>query len=157
MLRGMIVVAGAALGCGGHAAHPETAATPPPKVVLAVMPAEAQEFPNVAKAVSEALAGAHVTGVDETHVWKASIDVVKLQIECDEQTPACYAAAGKELHADRLLFALIAAAPKKHIDITVTLFDVDASAEKKTAHEVFADEAAALAGVDKLVAEATQP
>jgi len=154
----MIVLAGAALGCGGHAARPEQPAPPPPpKVVLAVMPAEAQEFPTVAKAASEALAQARVTGVDETKVWKASIDVVKLQIECDDQTPACYAAAGKELHADRLLFAVIVPAPKKQIDVTVTLFDVDATAEKRSAHEVYASEAAAVAGVGKLVAEATQP
>jgi hypothetical protein len=151
----MLLVAAAASGCGGSASTLKTPTAP--KIVLAVMTTESQEFPKVAAAASDALASAKVAGVDETKVKKTSLEVVKLQIECDEPTPACTAAAGKELGANRLLYAQIAAAAKKRVDVTITLFDVDASSEKKTAHDVFRDQATAIAGLPKLVTEATQP
>jgi hypothetical protein len=119
------------------------------------MPAESDAFPDAAKAASSALAQVKVTGIDETKVWKASLEVVQMQIECVDATAMCYAAAGKELHADRLLFAQIGGG--KSVDVTVTLFDVVGSARQKAAHDVFADEAAAIAGIPKLVAEATKP
>jgi hypothetical protein len=124
--------------------------------VLAVIPAE-REFPKLADAVDEALAKAQVTGVDEKTLLKEPIDGVLMQIECNERGATCYTALGKVVHADRLLFALIGAAPKKQIDVTVMLFDVAAGAEKKTAHTVYASEAAALGGIAKLVDEATRP
>jgi hypothetical protein len=145
------------LGCGGHAPSPSTPPPPPPpKIVLAVMPAESDVFPKAAQAASDALAGVHVGGVDETKVWKASLEVVQMQIECLDPSASCYAAAGKELHADRLLFAQITTEKKKQIAVTVTLFDVDTSAEQKQAHEVYANETAAVAGIPKLVEQVTQ-
>ena len=153
-----MVVVWVALGCGGHAPPPPAAPpAPPPKVVLAVMPAESDVFPKAAQAASEALAGVHVGGIDETKVWKASLEVVQMQIECLDASASCYAAAGKELHADRLLFAQIAREKKKQVAVTVTLFDVDTSAQQKQAHAVYADETAAIAGIPKLVTEVTQP
>ena len=145
-----------AAGCQ-HAPPPAAPVAPAPKVHLSVMPIESAKFPRVAKAVNDALAGARVTGVDETEMSKVSLEVVQLQIECDDLTPACFQAAGKAIHADRLLFAQIAPAPKRHVDVTVTLFDVDGSAVKTAVHDVFANEAAAVAGVGKLVTEATAP
>jgi hypothetical protein len=141
----------AVLGCG----HPSAPVAPVAKVVLAVMPAESDVFPGAAKAASEALARVQVTGIDVTRVWKASLEVVQMQIECVDATPACYVAAGKELHADRLLFAQIGRG--KRIDVTVTLFDVSGSTQQKAAHDEFTDEAAAIAGIPRLVAEATKP
>ena len=129
--------------------------TPSAKVKLAVMPAESPDFPKAAKAATESLAGANVQGVDETEVRKVSIDVVQLQIECLDPTPACYSAAGKAISADELLFAKISGA-KKQIDVTVTLFDVDRSKVKHEAHDSFASEDLAIAGIPKLVAEATK-
>ena len=137
-------------------AQPHVEAAPPPKVRLAVLPAQDKPFAKAAKAIDDAFAQAHVSGVDETKLWKSPIDVVQLQVECDDPTPDCYAAAGKELNADRLLFATIEAAPKKQIDVTVTLFDVATKAVKQTAHQVYASEADAAAGAAALVGQATK-
>lgn len=142
------------VACVAACKHPAPS-TPTARVKLAVMPAESPDFPNAAKAATESLAGAKVQGVDETEVRKVSIDVVQLQIECLDATPACYAAAGKAISADELLFAKISGANKK-VDVTVMLFDVDGSKIQHQAHDTFADEAAAIAGIPKLVAEATK-
>jgi hypothetical protein len=149
-------VAIAAFGCGGHPPAP-----PKAKIVLAVMPAESDAFPGVATAATEALTKAQVKGVDETKVWKASLEVVQMQIECVTAEDGCFAAAGKELHADRLLFAQIQGVldgAKKHrsIGVTVVLFDVGTGAAVGSGHEQFDTESAAIAGLPKLVAEATQ-
>ena len=120
------------------------------------MPVESDKFPRLAKAINDALAQVKVAGVDDTDQSKVSLEVVQLQIECDDLTPTCYAAAGKAIHADRLLFAQLVAAKKK-VDVTVTLFDVDGEAVRSSAHDVFASEAAAVEGIGKLVAEATTP
>lgn len=139
--------------CGGHA--PPPAAAPPPKVVtLAVLPAESDSFPVAAKAATDSLSRAHVTGVDRTQVSKVSLEVVQLSIECVESTPACYQAVGKSLAADRLLFAQIAPGPKKkQLKVTVSLFDVQVATPPKTAEKVFTSEKDAESGIDALVTE----
>ena len=141
-------------GCGGH--KPTPAAPPPaPKVVtLAVLPAESDSFPVAAKAATDSLSRARITGVDRTQVSKVSLEVVQLSIECVEATPACYQAVGHTLSADRLLFAQIAPGPKrKQLKVTVSLFDVQATTEPKTAAKVFTSEKDAEAGIDALVGE----
>ena len=147
----------AAIVAGCHSGPTAPPAPPAPKIRLSVMPIESAKFPRAAKAVNDALADAHVTGVDETAMSKVSLEVVQLQIECDDLTPECYQAAGKAILADRLLFAQIAPGKKKQVDVTVTLFDVDGSTVQHAAHDVFANETAAVAGVGKLVSEATAP
>jgi hypothetical protein len=168
------VVAGSGLGGCTKPAPPKkpVAATTPTKhkVKLAVLAVESNKFPKVAAAATQSLAKVELTGwaygVDEVQVAKVSLEVVQLSIECVEQTPDCYAAAGKTLSANRLLFAQIATeAPvagiskvkhKHDIKVTVTLFDVDKNAPTKTAMRVFPTEKEATAGIDTLVAEATQ-
>lgn len=125
------------------------------KVKLAVLPAESDKFPAAAKAVNDSLASADVTGVDEKEVSKVSLEVVQLSIECVEPTVGCYEAVGKQLSANRLLFAQIAPESKKAVKVTVTLFDVDTRAPKSV-HRVFANEREASAGIAELVAEATR-
>jgi hypothetical protein len=139
--------------CGGH--PPPPPAAPPPKLVtLAVLPAESDTFPVAAKAATDSLAKAHVTGVDRTQVTKVSLEVVQLSIECVEATPACYQAVGKTLAADRLLFAKIGPGPKrKQLKVTVSLFDVHDPSPPKTAEKVFTSEKAAETGLDELVGE----
>jgi hypothetical protein len=123
-------------------------------VTLAVLPAESDVFPVAAKATTDSLAKAHVTGVDRTQVSKVSLEVVQLSIECVESTPACYQAVGKSLAADRLLFAQIAPGPKKkQLKVTVSLFDVQVAGEPKTVEKVFTSEKDAQTGIDELVAE----
>ena len=130
-----------------------------PKVKLAVLAVESDKFPKVAQAATASLAKAHVTGIDEVEVSKVSLEVVQLSIECVEQTPDCYQAVGKSLAANRLLFAQVApdkpGTRKRDVRVTITLFDVDTRAPK-TAEKVFASEHDATAGIDTLIAEATQ-
>jgi hypothetical protein len=137
--------------------HPTPTPAPAPKTRLAVLPAESDSFPKVAAELSKSLASARVAGVDDTQVSKVSLEVVQLSIECVDSTTACYAAVGKSLNANKLLFAQLAPEKKKQLKVTVTLFDVDASTSAKTAEKVFASEAEASAGVAGLVAEATRP
>ena len=141
-----------AMGCH-HSAAP---VQPVAKTRLAVLPAESDTFPKAAAAVSQSLADASVAGIDDKQVSKVSLEVVQLSIECVDETTACYAAVGKSLHANKLLFAQLAA-DSKQLKMTVTLFDVDASSTARTAEKVFANEAEASAGAASLVTEATRP
>ncbi|MCX5745471.1 MAG: hypothetical protein NT062_23590 [Proteobacteria bacterium] len=129
--------------------------TPTKASKLAVLPAESDGFPNVARAATEALVRARVAGMT-TEVSKVSLEVVQLSIECVDRSVPCFVAAGRSLAADRLLFAELAGT-KKALTVTITALDVDASAITKTAKKVFASEADAIKGVAALVLEATQP
>ena len=124
------------------------------KVKLTVLPAESYKFPDTAKALTESLTAAQVSGIDEREVSAVSLEVVQLSIECVEPTVGCYEAVGKQLAANRLLFAQIAP-DKKKLKVTITLFDVDARSPK-TAQKVFASEKEASAGIADLIAEATR-
>ena len=141
--------------CGGHPPPPPP--PPAPKVVtLAILPAESDAFPAAAKAATDSLAQAHVTGVDRTQLSKVSLEVVQLSIECVESTPACYQAVGRSLAADRLLFAQIAPGPKKkQLKVTVSLFNVQVADAPKTAEAVFKSEKEASAKIGDLVTEVT--
>lgn len=123
---------------------------------LAVLPAESHEFPKMAKVVTEALAGAKVSGVDDKQLSQVSLEATQLLVECNDPTPDCYQAVGKSLSADRLLFAQIAALAKKRVKVTVTLFDVVGQRENGHAEKEFASEGEAKAGVAGLVSEATR-
>lgn len=125
------------------------------KVTLAVLPAESDKFPKAAKAITDSLSRADVAGVDDRQVSKVSLEVVQLSIECVEQTVSCYTKVCETLDAQRLLFAQIAAADKKKLRVTVTLFDVDTRAPR-TAQRVFANEQEASSKIGELVSEATR-
>ena len=117
------------------------------------LPAESDAFPAIAKATTSALGQAKLAGVDERVSSKVSMEVVQLSIECVDPSATCYEAVAKSLAANRLLFAAIdveGARPK----IAVTVFDVGQA--PRTKERTFDTEAAALAGVDQLVAEATR-
>ena len=151
------MVALALAGCG-HAQHGPPAGEPVAKLKLAVLPAESDQYPAAARAATDSMTRAKVDGIDETAVSKVSLEVVQLSIECTDPTATCYAAIGRSLAANRLLFAEISAGDKPgQIKVTVTLFDVDAQAAKHTAQKVFAKEADASDGTAQLVAEATRP
>jgi hypothetical protein len=143
-----------AMGChrSAPAAHPAAKTTQ-----LVVLPAESDAFPKAATAVSTALANARVAGVDGKKLSKVSLEVVQLSIECVDATSTCYAAVGKSLAADRLLFAQVDAQDKHKLQVTITLFDVDGGVPAKVAKKVFASEADASAGAAALVGEAVQP
>jgi hypothetical protein len=141
----------ACAGCGPQAPRPRPAA----KIKLAVLPAESDKFPTTARAITDVLAAAQIANVDERELSKVSLEVVQLSIECVEPTVGCYEAVGKQLSANRLLFAQIVAEKKKQLKVTVTLFDVDTRAPR-SAQRIFANEQEASAGVAELVGEATR-
>jgi hypothetical protein len=131
---------------------------PPPKVVkLVALPAESEAFPKLARAATDSLSRAQVTGLGAAQVSKVSLEVVQLSIECVDPSAACYQAVGRSLTANGLLFAQIATSKQRQLKITVTLFDVDAKAPRTKAEKVFASEDDATAGIAELVAEATRP
>ena len=130
-------------------------ARPPSKVTLAVLPAESDTFPKAARAVTDSLTNAKLSGIDDKQVSKVSLEVVQLSIECVEPTVTCYEAVGKSLSANRLLFAEIEPASKKQLKVTVTLFDVDAR-YPHTAQRTFANEKEASSGINDLVSEITR-
>jgi hypothetical protein len=134
--------------------QPRKRAAAEPALTLAVLPAESAKFPQAAQAITDSLAKANVSGVGKKQVSKVSLEVVQLSIECVEPSPKCYAAVGKSLEANRLLFAQVSGS-KHHVSVSVTLFDVDAGSPK-TAKRTFANEKAATTGVADLVAEATR-
>jgi hypothetical protein len=144
---GLLIVA----ACG-HAPHP--VATPIAKIKLVTLPAESDTLPEVAKATTSALAHAKVSGVDESATSKVSIEVVQLSIECVDPTAGCYEAAAKSLSAGKLLFAQIDMAGKKP-KLAITLFDA-ATKTPRTTERTYDTAAAAIAGVDQLVVEATR-
>ena len=124
------------------------------KIKLVTLAVESDTFPKIAKAATGALTQAKIMGVDESVTSKVSIEVVQLSIECVDPTPACYQAAAKSLSATKLLFAQIDIDGKKP-KVAITLFDV-AAAAPRTTERTFATEAAAIAGIDTLVSEATR-
>jgi hypothetical protein len=149
------ILVGWALAVAACHSAPKRTAPGVTKVTLAVLPAESDAYPKAAKAITDSLTKATVSGIDERQVSKVSLEVVQLSIECVEQTSACYEAVGRSLAANRLLFAQIAPSKKKQVKVTVTLFDVDAK-NPHAAEKVFANEKAATDGIGALVAEATR-
>jgi hypothetical protein len=146
----VVLALAASVGC----VRPKAATTPSEKVKLLTLPAESDVFPKLAVAVTEALAHAKVSGVSESATSQASIEAVQLLIECVDPTADCYDAAAKSLAANQLLFAHIDGSRGKP-KVTVTLFD-RATKLPKTSEHTYATEAAALDGLEGLVAEATR-
>lgn len=134
---------------------PKTAEPTKRETKLAVLPAESDRFPEAAEAMTASLTSATVAGVDRKELSKVSLEVVQLSIECVEPTVECYAAVGKSLSANRLLFAALEPDGKKSVKVTVTLFDVDTRAPR-TIQKVFPNEKEASEGVGELVARATR-
>ena len=133
-----------------HAAPTVTAA----RIVLVMLPAESDAFPDVAKAATSSFAQVKLTGVDETVTSKVSMEVVQLSIECVDASASCYEAAAKSLAANKLLFASIESEGKKP-KIAITIYDA-ATKQPRTKERTFDTEAAAIAGVNALVTEATR-
>jgi hypothetical protein len=159
-LRALVVVVVAACAHAPPPAPPVIAHAPPPPPPppkLVVLLAESDAFPNFAKATTESLLGARVSGLGNAQVSKVSLEVVQLSIECVDASVVCYEAVGRSLAANGLLFAQIAVVQRKRLKVTVTLFDVDTKTLKTKAEKVFTSEDAARAGIADLVAEATRP
>jgi len=147
-----------ALGCvhgpqKGSVARPDSG-----RVRLASLPVESDAFPQLAEWMNNLLEEARVAGVDDYFRSQVTLEVVQLSIECVDPTPTCYAAAGRSLSSNQLLFAQIQGGSRrrdKSVHVTVTLFDADTRAPVQIRTRVYKDQQAALADVEELVQEVT--
>jgi hypothetical protein len=133
-------------------------APPPPKPApvarkLAWMPLETRASPEIANVVNERFAHASVAGVTETFQASVSMEMAQLAIECIEHTPKCYAAVGRHVGADELLWAELSRSAKRDAGVTlrVSRLDVASSAVVKQEARTFPTVKAARAGVPELV------
>ncbi len=149
-----------AVGCAhAPATQPEAPAPPKPRIKLAVLPVDADAFPQIAESLNNALHDVKVKGVDDYFLSKVTLEVVQLSIECVQPTSECYKAVGKSLSANKLLLGHIAAVGKrkrdKSVRVTITLFDVDAGEASNVVDRLYKTPELASQGAQELVAEAT--
>jgi hypothetical protein len=140
--------------CGASHGHAERADSSRPGT-LAVLPVANDRFPRLAAALDRALRSAPPQGW-RTVVPKVSLEVVQLSIECVEASAPCYAAVGKSLQADGLLFARVEPASPKELRVTVTRTDAEGGVVAQ-ARSVYAGEDDAAPDATRLVTEALGP
>jgi hypothetical protein len=124
---------------------------------LAVLPIEADaHFGKLATALNEQLRDVKVAGVDDYFVSKVTLEVIQLSIECVDQTVECYAAVGKSLAANHLLFGTIVGGTRKRdksVKIVLSLFDVASASFTRTVERQFKSLDEAMRGASELVAQ----
>jgi hypothetical protein len=125
---------------------------PPPPQRLAWMPLDAFEGP-VGAAINDQMGKVRPPGTSASVKAAVSMEVAQLAIECIQPTPACYAAVGRSLNADRLLWAELEPSGDDKVVVTIVMFDVEAGKSSRRAG-TFADAQAAGAGVADLVQRA---
>jgi hypothetical protein len=146
----------------GLASACATTTKPPPSVVppvtpasapvrLAWLPVETRDSATLAGALNERLARVPVEGVAKTFRAPVSMEMAQLAIECIEPTPRCYAAVGRSVGADRLLWAEVDRGARGAVTVRVSLFDAGAGAIVKKAEHAYPTAAAARAGVGALL------
>jgi hypothetical protein len=153
------ILAGALLGLAACAGRP----TPPAQTVrqqpaapparLAWLPVDALDAPDLARTLNDHLARVRVPGTTGRMKAAVSMEVAQLAIECTAPTPACYAAVGRSLGADQMLWAELGTTePRgKSVRVVLTLFDVRGGASAKRVEKTFEGRQAARDGVAELV------
>jgi len=125
------------------------------RVKLAVLPVEGEaQHARIAAQLNEQLRDVKVAGVDDYFVSKVALEVIQLSIECVEQTVECYAAVGKSLAANHLLFGTIVGGTRKRdksVKIVLSLFDVASASFTRTAERQFKNGDEAMRGTGELV------
>jgi hypothetical protein len=159
-VQGWLLSSLLAVGCA-HAPAQRVETPPPPvkqRVKLAVLPVDADQYPQIASSLNVALHAVRIKGVDDYLLSKVTLEVVQLSIECVQPTSECYAAVGKSLTVDKLLLGHIVAMGKKKRDrsvrVTITLFDVGAGEVVNVVDHVYKTPELASQGASELVAEA---
>ena len=154
----LVLLALAALGAGCATTEPTViVALPPPQrtapasVRLTWFPFETRVSPELANAVNERLARVVLDGVTDTFQGPVTMEMAQLAIECIDRTPACYAAVGQAVGADRLLWAELERGAHGAVTLRVVLFDVGGGAVSLKTAGAFPNAKAARAGVDALV------
>jgi hypothetical protein len=140
---------------------PPPGTTPPPRTKLAVLPVDADQFPQLAASLNSAFRGVRVAGVDDYFLSKVTLEVVQLSIECVQPSSECYKAVGKSLSANKLLLGHVVAAGKrkrdKSVRVTLTLFNVDTGEAASVVDRVYKTPELASQGAQGLVAETASP
>jgi hypothetical protein len=133
-----------------------------PPVRVAWLPLEPLVAPDVAKTVNDRLGRLAVPGTTRSYRAPVSMEVAQLAIECIEPTAACYAAVGRSVGADRILWAEMGTVPPPDdyspasLRVAVVLFDVRGSAIVKRVEQTYPGIDAVRAGVAALVDHALE-
>jgi len=146
----------ALLGCASkpppHVEAPRP--PPPPPVKMAVLPPDTLIFADVASALGDRLARVQVGGATPAVMAKVSMEVAQLSLECVSATDECFAKVGRFLQVDRLLWGQIERDKESGVKVTVAFLDVGRGAVVGRAEGTFAEPAAAIPGLQKLIDDA---
>jgi hypothetical protein len=152
----LCVLAGAlllALGCASRSPPPvRTAQKAPPPARLTWLPAESTAGRGLAKAVNDQLGQVSLPGAGASVKSAVSMEVAQLAIECTEPTPSCYAAVGRSLGADEMLWAELGGGggSSRAIRVALLLYDVRAGVAPRRVERTFDNVDAARSGVAAL-------
>jgi hypothetical protein len=162
----MLIEGALALGCGHKPpppsppviAPPAPLVIPPPPtprapVKLMWLPLDPMVHAKLGLAINGRLEGVRIAGVDSQDKAPVSMDVAQMSLDCSQPTPECFAAVGRHLHANRLIWADVARDKRKKVTVALSLFDVDQGKIAGHAQRTFANQKAALAGIAALVNE----
>jgi hypothetical protein len=143
---------------------PANAPRSAPRIRVGVLPPDALPFGEVAAALGRGLEGAlsaangrRVRG-SEVVAAKVSMEVAQLSLECVSPTNDCYAAVGRFLQVDRLLWGqAVRDGDASSVKITVIHLDVGRRIPLGRAERTFTDQVAAVEGVQAVVDQAMAP
>jgi len=131
---------------------PAAAVSPPPRVRLAWLPFDASRSSGLAAAVNAQLEQLQMEGITESFRAPVSMETAQLAMECIEKAPRCYAAVGRSVGADRLLWVDLDRHGRGNLTLRVALFDVDRGAIVHEAEQGYASAKAAQADLATLIA-----
>jgi hypothetical protein len=157
--RMAIVALAVASGCATTAHRavrppPAAAVSRPPPVRLAWLPFDASSSSGLTAAINAQLEHLQIEGVTASFRAPVSMEMAQLAIECIEKTARCYAAVGRSIGADRLLWTELDRRGRGNLTLRVALFDVGRGAIVHEAQQSYPSAKAAQADVESLVARA---
>jgi len=159
--RVAIVALAVASGCATTATHQPVRSPPaaavasrPSPVRLAWLPFDASTSSGLTAAVNAQLEHLQIEGVTESFRAPVSMEMAQLAIECIEKTARCYAAVGRSIGADRLLWADLDRHGRGNLTLRVALFDVARGGIVHEAEQSYPSAKAAQADVESLIARA---
>jgi hypothetical protein len=124
-------------------------------VRLVWLPVESLVAPAIAGSANDALARVRPRDATQSARAAVSMEVAQLTIECVQPTPACHAAVGRSLGADRLLWVEVRApAGVPAVAVALEVFDVGRGASVQRAERTFKDASAAGAGIATFIEQA---
>jgi hypothetical protein len=158
-----------ALGCAG-APPPRldrpAPPPPPPKaepapapepVKLVWLPLDPMVHAKLGVALNGRFEHVQFPGIDAQAKAPVSMDVAQMSLECGQPTVECFVAVGKHLQANRLLWADVKRDKRKKITVALSLLDVGRATIVNRTERTFANQKAALAGIDGLMTALTTP